>query len=60
MELSIEKSVWLPTFKGEKKDFQVWWTCYKAYASVYGFSSYLKSVYDQDLTMREDSAIDES
>ena len=60
METSTEKSVRLPTFDGTEKSFQIWWTRFEAYASVYGFASAIKIGGDPHLPATEATVIDDS
>mmetsp|Transcript_18815 Transcript_18815/g.23344 ORF Transcript_18815/g.23344 Transcript_18815/m.23344 type:complete len:1201 (+) Transcript_18815:436-4038(+) len=60
--MSEEKgiSVALPIFSGKKKDFQIWWTRFLAYASVKGFSKALRPGGETELPATEDQNIDET
>jgi len=60
MESSSEKSVRLPTFDGEHKKFQLWWTRFKAYAMVYKFSEALIVGGEAYLPGGEGTTIDET
>ena len=60
MDSAIEKTVKLPTFDGERKNFHVWWTRFKAYATVYRFSAALKIGGEADLPQKEDDVLDET
>jgi hypothetical protein len=60
MEIASEKSVRLPTFSGEQKDFQIWWMRFYAYAGVYGFASAAGQTRNPDLPSKESDTIDES
>ena len=51
------KSVWLPTFGGEHKYFQVWWMRFTAYATVYGFYARIRKTRDPDLPSGEYTVI---
>ena len=53
-----ERSVRLPTFDGDEKNFQLWWMRFCAYARVYKFASAAKRVRDSNLPLREDETID--
>jgi hypothetical protein len=44
-----EKGVKLPTFDGDAKKRQLWWTYFCTYASVYKFRQALKETGDKDL-----------
>eukprot|EP00591_Stephanopyxis_turris_P000610 CAMPEP_0195508876 /NCGR_PEP_ID=MMETSP0794_2-20130614/1972_1 /TAXON_ID=515487 /ORGANISM="Stephanopyxis turris, Strain CCMP 815" /LENGTH=163 /DNA_ID=CAMNT_0040635957 /DNA_START=67 /DNA_END=558 /DNA_ORIENTATION=+ len=57
-EESLTKTVKLPTFSGERKDFQIWWVRFCAYASVQGFRQSIGRVRDPDLPSSEDVTID--
>lgn len=52
------KSIPLPTFDGEAKNFQLWWTRFKAYAAVKRFSQAIQRVPDSNLPNTEGAAID--
>lgn len=60
MDSAVEKTVKLPTFDGERKNFHVWWTRFKAYATVYKFSAALKIGGEADLPQKEDDVLDET
>jgi len=60
MEVTSEKSIRLPTFGGEHKDFQMWWVRFTAFASVYGFAASVGRTPDPNLPGSEDEVIDES
>ena len=60
MESSSEKSVRLPTFDGDHKKFQIWWTRFKAYATVNKFSEAIGITAEDDLPASEQAVIDES
>ena len=55
-----EKSVKLPTFDGSHATFQLWWTRFKAYATVYKFDQALKVGGERDLPASESVTIDTS
>ena len=55
---SSTRSVRLPAFSGEHKDFQVWWMRFSAYAAVYGFAQSVRKIRDPDLPDTEDASID--
>ena len=55
-----EKGVKLPSFDGDSKKFQLWWTRFCAYASVYKFRQALAENGDEDLPEKEGEEIDES
>ena len=52
------KSIPLPTFDGEAKNFQLWWTRFKAYAAVKRFSQAIQRAADPNLPATEGAAID--
>ena len=52
------KSVRLPTFGGAQKDFQIWWTRFLAYGSVYKFAAALKESDDVDLPASDADVLD--
>ena len=54
------KSVRLPTFGGEHKDFQVWWMRFTAFAEVYGFAESIKKTKDPNLPSSESASVDET
>ena len=58
MESSQEKSVRLPTFNGDDKNFQLWWMCFCVYARVYKFLQATKRMPDPDLPASKGAAID--
>ena len=60
MDSLSKKAIVLPTFSGERKDFDVFWCRVWAYGSVHGITQAMKRTVDPDLPAREDSAIDES
>ena len=60
MDSAIEKTLKLPTFDGERKNFHVWWMRFKAYATVYKFSVALKIGGEADLPQKEDDVLDET
>jgi len=60
MDESGDKSVKLPTFSGKLEDFQIWWTCFMAYAVVYKFKEALKQGGEDDLPTGKDDTIDET
>jgi len=60
MDESGDKSVKLPTFSGKQEDFQIWWTCFMAYAVVYKFKEALKQGGEDDLPTGKDDTIDET
>ena len=60
MEMSADKSVRLPLFDGAHKDFQMWWTRFQAYATVYKFAAALKVGGEGNIPATEDESIDES
>jgi hypothetical protein len=61
MNSSSEKSVRLPTFDGQHKNFQLWWTRFVAYATVYKFFQAIsKDAPEVDMPTNEAEALDES
>ena len=60
MEDTGLKSLKLPLFDGEEKNFQIWWTRFRAYAGCHGFSSAIGTVKNNDLPDREDEALKDS
>ena len=52
------KSIPLPTFDGEAKNFQLWWTRFKAYAAVKRFSQAIQRTADPNLPDTEGAVID--
>ena len=57
-EYSGEKGVRLPSFDGDSKKFQLWWTRFSAYAAVYQFSQALSKEGDVDMPTSDDEAFD--
>ena len=57
MESSSEKSVRLPTFDGDYKKFQLWWTRFNAYATVYKFKQALTDEDDKHRPFSETEEI---
>jgi hypothetical protein len=57
-ESNETKSVRLPTFGGAQKDFQVWWTRFLAYGSVYKFAAALREKDETDLPGSDDEVLD--
>lgn len=57
-EGSDGKSVKLPIFGGAQKDFQIWWTRFMAYGSVYKFAAALRETDETDLPARDDTPLD--
>ena len=55
-----EKGVKLPTFDGDSKKFQLWWTRFCAYATVYKFRQALTETGDVDLPETENEILDEA
>ena len=49
MDMSTQ-SVWMPTFGGKHKYFQVWWMLFTEYVSVYGFGVSIRKTRDPDFT----------
>ena len=62
MESSSDvKSVRLPSFDGTQEGFPVWWTRFRAYATMYKFDLAIsKDGPEDDLPASESTAIDES
>ena len=58
VENAETKSVRLPTFGGAQKDFQVWWTRFLAYGSVYKFALALKESDEVDLPKSDADVLD--
>ena len=56
----VSKTLQLPTFDGEEKNFSVWWMRFQAYASVYGFDVAIKTKKEADLPGKEDEVLDET
>jgi hypothetical protein len=52
------KLVKLPTFDGDHKKFQIWWTRFHGYATVYKFNKALASEGDADLPENDVAVID--
>jgi hypothetical protein len=50
------KGIPLPVFDGENKNFQIWWTRFKAYAAVKKFAQAIKTTADPNLPAKEDAA----
>jgi hypothetical protein len=60
MSSSYDKSVKLPTFDGAHKSFQLWWTRFTAFATVYKFNEAVrKDGPDPDLPSSESEVLDE-
>ena len=59
METSV-KSLKLPLFDGKPEKFQVWWTRFKAYASVFSFSQAIKPGGEEHLPESEFEELDET
>jgi hypothetical protein len=57
-ETSSEKGVKLPTFDGDYKKFQMWWTRFSAYATVYKFWQALTDEDDDVRPSSEDEELD--
>ena len=57
-ENNESKSVRLPTFGGAQKDFQIWWTRFMAYSSVYKFAAALQEKDEIDLPGSDADALD--
>jgi hypothetical protein len=61
MNSSSEKSVRLPTFNGAHKTFQLWWTRFEGYATVYNFVEAInKDAPDPDLPASDAVLLDET
>ena len=54
------KSLKLPLFDGEEKNFQIWWTRFRAYAGCHGFSSAIGTEKNSELPDREDEVLRET
>ena len=48
------KGIPLPTFDGENKNFQAWWTRFKAYAAVKKFAQAIGTTADPNLPGKEE------
>ena len=59
-EVSSEKSVKLPTFDGDYKKFQLWWTRFEVYAEYYNFHQALTDEDDEIRPSSEAEKIDTS
>lgn len=60
MDSAAVKSLRLPTFDGTAEKFQIWWTRFWAYASVFAFAAALATGGEATLPAREDAVIDEA
>ena len=60
MDTASEKSVRLPTFDGANKNYQLWWTRFQAYATVYKFGEALVVGGEADMPASESTVIDET
>jgi hypothetical protein len=56
----VSRKVTLPKFSGAHKDFQVWWTRFLAFASVYQFVQALGDAAETDLPASNAASIDTS
>ena len=54
------KSLKLPLFDGEEKNFQIWWTRFRAYAGCHGFTQAIGTTKNVNLPDREDETLDET
>ena len=48
----------IPTFDGERENFQIWWMRFQAYALVKGFGQAVSGTADGDLPARADDVLD--
>ncbi len=55
---SEAKSVRMPTFDGEYKNFQIWWIRFTAFATVYKFIEALAIGGDPDMPANESEVLD--
>jgi hypothetical protein len=61
MNGSSEKSVRLPMFDGSHKNFQLWWTRFVAYTTVYNFVEVVrKDASEADMPSSEMEVLDET
>ena len=61
MNSSSEKSVRMPTFDGSHKNFQLWWTRFVGYATVYQFVKAInKDAPDPDMPASDAVLLDET
>lgn len=58
MDNTAVKSLKLPSFDGEHKSFQVWWTRFMAYAGVFGFAKALREGGESIMPRTDETAID--
>ena len=58
-ESASDRGLKLPIFDGEAKKFQMWWTCFNAYASVYKFRQAIQEKGDEDLPGSSEEMFDE-
>ena len=56
----VSKRVTLPKFTGVHKDFQVWWTRFMAFASVYQFMQAIGESPEADLPISNAASIDKT
>ena len=54
------KSLKLPLFDGEEKNFQIWWTRFRAYAGCHGFTQVIGTTKNVNLPDHEDETLDET
>ena len=54
------KSLKLPLFDGEEKNFQIWWTRFWAYAGCHGFTQAIGTMKNVNLPDHEDETLDET
>jgi Arginine methyltransferase-interacting protein, contains RING Zn-finger len=52
------KTIKLPTWNGDRKTFQLWWTRFKAYANKDGWIKALKPAFANKLPSKEEGAFD--
>jgi peptidyl-tRNA hydrolase len=57
---STMKKTRVPSFSGARKDFQIWWVRFKAYANVQKFQAALRIGGETVLPQRDDEVFDES
>lgn len=55
---AYEESVRLPAFSGAHKDFEIWWMCFKAFASIYGFSKSIQQTPDTNMPVSKTTLLD--
>eukprot|EP00957_Ditylum_brightwellii_P198104 15093039-Ditylum_brightwellii.AAC.1 len=52
------RSICLPTFDREQKNFQIWWMRFHAYGTVHGFAQSIQMTPDPDLPCTEYKVLD--